>query len=257
MVKGPIFGGRLPVAVGAPRLAALTGAPLLPVFTVRDPKVGWRIVVEAADRARVRRYSDERCIAAAAAFLLAASHGCGSSRSSGAPGASGTRNSARMASGIAPGFLIELALRGGQMKIQQLAEPHHGRSGCRKTRSGKSGRESCCLPAARAVRRDRKIPADHDPLGHMRCALTASAASLGPARHDPAGHRGAGDRMPVEPLRQARRLVAGDAAERAGLKIDRRGVLLEPADVPVSARAWPSSADRRWSGPGAALHRGR
>ena len=30
MIKAPVFGGRLPVAVGAPRLAGLTGAPVLP-----------------------------------------------------------------------------------------------------------------------------------------------------------------------------------------------------------------------------------
>jgi lauroyl/myristoyl acyltransferase len=69
MIKGPIFGGRLPVAVGAPRLAALTGAPLLPVFTIRDPKIGWRIVVDAPIALESDRTSDERCIAAAAAFL--------------------------------------------------------------------------------------------------------------------------------------------------------------------------------------------
>ena len=69
MIKGAIFGGRLPVAVGAPRLAALTGAPLLPVFTVRDPKAGWRIVVEQPIPIASERSSDERCIAAVAAFL--------------------------------------------------------------------------------------------------------------------------------------------------------------------------------------------
>ncbi|MEZ5830821.1 MAG: lysophospholipid acyltransferase family protein [Dongiaceae bacterium] len=69
MIQGPIFGGRLPVAVGAPRLAALTGAPLLPVFTVRDPKSGFRIVVEEPIRLALDQSSDERCIAAAAEFL--------------------------------------------------------------------------------------------------------------------------------------------------------------------------------------------
>jgi lauroyl/myristoyl acyltransferase len=69
MIKGPIFGGRLPVAVGAPRLAALTGAPLLPCFTVRDPKAGWRIAVEQPIAIPSDRSSDERCIAAVAAFL--------------------------------------------------------------------------------------------------------------------------------------------------------------------------------------------
>jgi lauroyl/myristoyl acyltransferase len=69
MIKGPIFGGQLPVAVGAPRLAALTGAPLLPVFAVRDPKAGWRIVVEAPITLASDRSSDERSIAAVAEFL--------------------------------------------------------------------------------------------------------------------------------------------------------------------------------------------
>jgi len=69
MIKGAIFGGRLPVAVGSPRLAALTGAPLLPVFTVRDPEAGWRIVVEQPIAIASDRSSDERCIAAVAEFL--------------------------------------------------------------------------------------------------------------------------------------------------------------------------------------------
>ncbi|MGH6891444.1 MAG: lysophospholipid acyltransferase family protein, partial [Dongiaceae bacterium] len=69
MIKAPIFGGWLPVAVGAPRLAALTGAPLLPVFTVRDPKAGFRIVVEAPIEIAFDRTTDERCIAAATEFL--------------------------------------------------------------------------------------------------------------------------------------------------------------------------------------------
>ena len=69
MIKGPIFGGRLPVAVGAPRLAALAGAPLLPVFIVRDPKAGWRIVVEEPIAIASDRSSDERSVAAVAEFL--------------------------------------------------------------------------------------------------------------------------------------------------------------------------------------------
>ncbi|WP_119302555.1 LpxL/LpxP family acyltransferase [Dongia deserti] len=69
MIKGSIFGGRLPVAVGAPRLAMLTGAPLLPVFTVRDPKRGWRIAIEHPVEISSGRSNDERCIAATAEFL--------------------------------------------------------------------------------------------------------------------------------------------------------------------------------------------
>ncbi|MGH6890953.1 MAG: hypothetical protein ACREEP_01725, partial [Dongiaceae bacterium] len=69
VVKGPIFGGRLPVAVGAPRLAALTGAPHLPVFTVRDPKIGFRIIVERPIAIASDQTSDERRIGAAIEFL--------------------------------------------------------------------------------------------------------------------------------------------------------------------------------------------
>jgi lauroyl/myristoyl acyltransferase len=69
MVQAPILGGRLKVAVGAPRLAALTGAPLLPVFTVRDPGVGFRVVIDAPIAIETERSSDERCIAAAIEFF--------------------------------------------------------------------------------------------------------------------------------------------------------------------------------------------
>lgn len=69
MVEGPMFGGRLAVAVGAPRLAALTGAPLLPVFTVRDPEIGFRIIIEAPIAIESDRPSDERCVAAAIEYL--------------------------------------------------------------------------------------------------------------------------------------------------------------------------------------------
>lgn len=69
MIKGPIFGGRLPVAVGAPRLAGLTGAPLLPLFTVRDGAAGFRVVIEPPIEMITQGSTDERCIEAAAAFL--------------------------------------------------------------------------------------------------------------------------------------------------------------------------------------------
>ncbi|MBA4099280.1 MAG: hypothetical protein C0484_21245 [Rhodospirillum sp.] len=69
MIQGSVFGGRLPVAVGAPRLAGLTGAPLLPAFTVRDPKLGWRVAIEAPIALAASGSSDQRCIAAAAEFL--------------------------------------------------------------------------------------------------------------------------------------------------------------------------------------------
>jgi hypothetical protein len=69
MVEGPIFGGHLPVAVGAPRLAALTGAPLLPTFVVRDPQRGFRIVIEAPIPLDPNQESDARTVAAAAEYL--------------------------------------------------------------------------------------------------------------------------------------------------------------------------------------------
>lgn len=69
MVEGPIFGGRLPVAVGAPRIAALTGAPLLPTFVVRDPELGFRIAIEAPIPLDPKQSSDERTVAAATEYL--------------------------------------------------------------------------------------------------------------------------------------------------------------------------------------------
>jgi lauroyl/myristoyl acyltransferase len=69
LVKGPMFGGRLLVAVGAPRLAALTGAPLLPVFTVRDPETVFRTIIDAPIELAFDRSSDERCAAAVIAYL--------------------------------------------------------------------------------------------------------------------------------------------------------------------------------------------
>ncbi|HNB25863.1 MAG TPA: lysophospholipid acyltransferase family protein [Alphaproteobacteria bacterium] len=69
MVKGPVFGGRLSVAVGAPRLAGLTGAPLLPAFTVRDPQAGFRIVIEPPIDQRSDLPTDARVAEAIAEFL--------------------------------------------------------------------------------------------------------------------------------------------------------------------------------------------
>jgi lauroyl/myristoyl acyltransferase len=69
MVEGPIFGGRLPVAVGAPRLAALTGAPLLPTFVTRDSALGFRIVIEPPIPLDPKQVADERTIAAATEYL--------------------------------------------------------------------------------------------------------------------------------------------------------------------------------------------
>lgn len=69
MVKGPVFGGRLSVAVGAPRLAGLAGAPLLPSFTVRDPQAGFRIVIEPPIQLQSGASTDERVAAAVGEFL--------------------------------------------------------------------------------------------------------------------------------------------------------------------------------------------
>jgi lauroyl/myristoyl acyltransferase len=69
MVDGPIFGGRLPVAVGAPRIAALTGAPLLPTFVMRDPELGFRIAIEPPIALDPKQSADERTVAAATEYL--------------------------------------------------------------------------------------------------------------------------------------------------------------------------------------------
>jgi lauroyl/myristoyl acyltransferase len=69
LVNGPVFGGRLLVAVGAPRLAALTGAPLLPVFTIRDPELGFRTIVDAPIKIALDRSSEECCAAAVIEYL--------------------------------------------------------------------------------------------------------------------------------------------------------------------------------------------
>ncbi|HEV8390597.1 MAG TPA: lysophospholipid acyltransferase family protein [Dongiaceae bacterium] len=69
LAEGPLLGGRLAVALGAPRLAALTGAELLPVFSVRDPKVGFRTVIEPPIALPAGRRPEERCAAATAEYL--------------------------------------------------------------------------------------------------------------------------------------------------------------------------------------------
>jgi len=69
VIKAPVFDGLLPVAVGAPRLASLTGAPLLPVFTVRDPSLGHRVVIEPPIELPDGLAGDERMVAATSAFL--------------------------------------------------------------------------------------------------------------------------------------------------------------------------------------------
>jgi len=74
LIQGPLFGGCLLVANGAPRLAALSGAPLLPVFTVREPEGAFRTVVDTAIDMASRRTSDERCAAAVIEYLNRSEH---------------------------------------------------------------------------------------------------------------------------------------------------------------------------------------
>jgi hypothetical protein len=69
VARAPIFGGVLPVAVGAPRLAGLTGAPLLPTFVFRDPELGFRIVIEPPIPLDPKQSADERTVAAATEYL--------------------------------------------------------------------------------------------------------------------------------------------------------------------------------------------
>jgi lauroyl/myristoyl acyltransferase len=69
MVEGSFLGGQFQVAVGAPRLAALTRAPLLPVFAVRDAEIGFRIIIEAPIALAAGKSSDESCVAATQEFL--------------------------------------------------------------------------------------------------------------------------------------------------------------------------------------------
>jgi lauroyl/myristoyl acyltransferase len=68
-VEAPFFGGVTPVAVGAPRLAGLTGAPLLPMFAVREADGGFRIAIEAPIALDPKQSSDQRCVAAAIEYF--------------------------------------------------------------------------------------------------------------------------------------------------------------------------------------------
>jgi len=69
VLEMPFLGGRARLAPGAPRLAAQTGAPLLPLFALRDPAIGFRVIIEAPIALPPAPSSDERSLAAAAEFL--------------------------------------------------------------------------------------------------------------------------------------------------------------------------------------------
>jgi lauroyl/myristoyl acyltransferase len=68
-IEAPFFGGVTPVAVGAPRLAGLTGAPLLPMFAVREADGTFRVAIEAPIALDPKQSSDQRCIAAASEYF--------------------------------------------------------------------------------------------------------------------------------------------------------------------------------------------
>lgn len=69
VMRMPFLGGITSLVSGAPRLAAQTGAALLPVFVIRDPALGFRVVIEAPIETTPGMPSNERCIAAAREFL--------------------------------------------------------------------------------------------------------------------------------------------------------------------------------------------
>lgn len=69
LMEMPFLGGRAILAPGAPRLSMQTGAPLLPLFAVRDPARGYRVIIEAPIAPPAAASADERSLAAAAEFL--------------------------------------------------------------------------------------------------------------------------------------------------------------------------------------------
>jgi lauroyl/myristoyl acyltransferase len=69
MAEAPLLGGCVPVALGAPRLAGLSGAPLLPMVVVRERDHGYRIAIGAPLEMDSRQTADQRSVAAAAAYF--------------------------------------------------------------------------------------------------------------------------------------------------------------------------------------------
>jgi lauroyl/myristoyl acyltransferase len=69
LVDGPLLGGTLSLAIGAPRLALLTGAELLPVFSIRDREQRFAVVIESPIRLSRNGPSAESCRNAAVEYL--------------------------------------------------------------------------------------------------------------------------------------------------------------------------------------------
>lgn len=69
LAEGPMLGGSLSLATGAPRLAAVTGAEILPVFSIRDREGRWRVAIEAPLELMRERDQDALSAAAANDFL--------------------------------------------------------------------------------------------------------------------------------------------------------------------------------------------
>ena len=70
----PFLGGTLKLSLGAPTLAALHGAPLLPVFTAADGTGGFEVIVGPPVEAKSHGYAGEtaRELARAYARILEA-----------------------------------------------------------------------------------------------------------------------------------------------------------------------------------------
>jgi len=69
LAEAALLGGRIRIALGAPRLAARTGAALLPVFTIRRPDGGFRVAVEPPIALRPGTDRRDTACAAAAEYL--------------------------------------------------------------------------------------------------------------------------------------------------------------------------------------------
>jgi lauroyl/myristoyl acyltransferase len=69
IAEAPLLGGVLSLATGAPRLAAMTGAEILPVFSVRDGNGQWLTAIERPLDLPRERSQEELSAAAAAEYL--------------------------------------------------------------------------------------------------------------------------------------------------------------------------------------------